>query len=182
MDERRYSIFINNLESDNGEETLDDKTFRNKTTHEIAHRDKFYSDILEHFVSITKIRNYIREFFKWLFLCTLIAAILQLSNALIDLFQRYIDDATISEITEAIPLFITSIVSFVSVIIAIPLTITKYLFSTTEDENITKIILHTQKHDMSGRQWVNPAPNESGNSNTSQYNEEGEQSESSANS
>lgn len=166
MDDRRYNIFINNLESDNGEETLDDKTFRNKTTHEIAHRDKFYSDILEHFVSITKTRNYIREFFKWLFLCTLIAVILQLSNVLITLFQRYIADATISEITEAIPLFITSIVSFVSVIIAIPLTITKYLFSTTEDENITKIILHTQKHDMSGRQWITPISNLSNNDGT----------------
>lgn len=39
-------------------------------------------------------------------------------------------------------------------IIAIPIAITKYLFSTKEDENITNIILHTQRHDSSGRQWA----------------------------
>ena len=166
MDDRRYNIFMDNLEPNNqNEETLDDITFRHKTTEEITRRDKFYSDILEHFVSVTKTRNYLREFFKWLFLCVLIAAILHLTNGLVGLFQRYITDATISEITEAIPLFITSIVSFVSVVIAIPLTITKYLFSTTEDENITQIILHTQNHDTSGRQWVKPTINESDNSN-----------------
>lgn len=54
----------------------------------------------------------------------------------------------------AIPLLITAIVGFVSAIISIPLTITKYLFSTKEDEYITNIILHTQEHDTSGRQWT----------------------------
>lgn len=179
MDDRRYNIFMDNLEQNNqSEETLDDVTFRNKTTEEITRRDKFYSDILEHFVSVTKTRNYLKEFFKWLFLCVLIAAILQLTNGLVGLFQRYITDATISEITEAIPLFITSIVSFVSVVIAIPLTITKYLFSTTEDENITQIILHTQNHDISGRQWVQPTPNTPNDNNLNQdSNEHNEQSE-----
>ena len=45
-------------------------------------------------------------------------------------------------------------VGFVSAIITIPTTITKYLFSTTEDENITEIILHTQEHDVNGRKWA----------------------------
>ena len=45
-------------------------------------------------------------------------------------------------------------VGFVSAIITIPTTITKYLFSTSEDENITQIILHTQEHDVSGRKWA----------------------------
>lgn len=33
-------------------------------------------------------------------------------------------------------------------------TITKYLFNTEENKNITGIILHTQDHDTSGRQWA----------------------------
>lgn len=45
-------------------------------------------------------------------------------------------------------------VGFVSAIITIPVTITKYLFSTEEDKNITQIILHTQDHDTTGRQWA----------------------------
>lgn len=176
MDSRRYNIFMDNLDFNSFEETLDDETFRKQTTKEITRRDKFYSNILEHFISITKTRNYIREFFKWLFLCALIAAIIQLTDGLSELFQRYATDATISEITEAIPLFITSIVSFVSVIIAIPLTITKYLFSTTEDENITQIILHTQNHDTSGRQWVRPTPDTPNDNNVNQdSNEHNEQ-------
>lgn len=55
---------------------------------------------------------------------------------------------------ESLPLLVTSMVGFVSAIITIPVTITKYLFSTKEDENITQIILHTQEHDTSGRQWA----------------------------
>jgi hypothetical protein len=42
----------------------------------------------------------------------------------------------------------------VSVIIAIPISITKYLFSAKEDKNTTDIILHTQEHDTTGRQWT----------------------------
>ena len=114
MDSRRYNIFMDNLDFNSFEETLDDETFRKQTTKEITRRDKFYSNILEHFISITKTRNYIREFFKWLFLCALIAAIIQLTDGLSELFQRYATDATISEITEAIPLFITSIVRWLT--------------------------------------------------------------------
>ena len=68
--------------------------------------------------------------------------------------NKFISQGTIEQLIEAIPLFITSIVGLVSVIIAIPIAITKYLFSTKEDENITKIILHTQEHDTTGRQWT----------------------------
>ena len=55
------------------------------------------------------------------------------------------------QIIEAIPILITSIAGFASSIIAIPLSITKYLFSTKEDRYITDIISHTQEHDLSSR-------------------------------
>lgn len=56
-----------------------------------------------------------------------------------------------SELVSEIPVFITAIAGFASSIIAIPLSITKYLFSTKEDEYITEIISHTQEHDLSSR-------------------------------
>lgn len=62
--------------------------------------------------------------------------------------------ADIQQLIDAIPLFITSIIGLVFAVIAIPIAITKYLFSTKEDKNITDIILHTQEHDTSGRQWT----------------------------
>lgn len=70
------------------------------------------------------------------------------------LFSKYMSFAKINEIIESMPLLITAIVGFVSSIISIPVAITKYLFSTKEDENITQIILHTQDHDTNGRQWA----------------------------
>ena len=58
-----------------------------------------------------------------------------------------IDD--VKYLIECIPLVISGIVSFVSTIIAIPLTIAKFLFNTQEDDNITNVITHTQDHDTS---------------------------------
>jgi len=135
-------------------ETQDDKTFRKNTTNQISKRDSKYTELLEHFVSITKVRNILKEIFKWLFYLVIIIAIGVLSKVIYSLFDRYLSSATLEQILDSMPLLMTSMVGFVSTIIAIPVTITKYLFSTKEDENITKIILHTQDHDTSGRRWA----------------------------
>lgn len=143
----------NNTETSN-EQTEDDKLFREKTTSEISERDKEYTYLLQHFVKITKIRNYLKEIFKWIFYLIIMISLFFFFIMLYKLFNSFIKKANIEQLINSIPLFITSIVSFISVIIAIPIAITKYLFSTKEDENITNIILHTQRHDSSGRQWA----------------------------
>ena len=134
--------------------TEDDNTFHDDTKTQIASRDAEYTTLLKHFVTLTKTRNILKEFFKWAFFLSIIVAMIVLGDIVVRIFDKYLSYATIVQLTEAIPLLITTIVSFVSAIIAIPVVITKYLFSTKEDENITNIILHTQDHDVNGRQWM----------------------------
>lgn len=140
------------IESD--AKTEDYKTFRKKTTVEITERDKQYTELLEHFVSITKVRNILKEIFKWFFYLIIVLSMGILSYIVLVIFRRIINTTDINQIIDTLPLLITSIVGFVSTIISIPLVITKYLFSTKEDRCITQIILHTQDHDISSRDWV----------------------------
>lgn len=150
-----YKTFISVLQdSDNDSSTQDDKIFRRNTKKQITNRDKEYTDLLSHFVTITRVRNILKEIFKWSFYIALIISVVVLVCMTKSIFNKYVENANIQQMIESIPLLITSIVGFVSVIITIPVTITKYLFSTKEDEYITKIILHTQDHDTSGREWT----------------------------
>lgn len=144
-----FKTVLNVLNDKQNEKTEDDKTFRNKTKTQIAKRDGKYTELLEHFVGLTKVRNILKEFFKWLFYLVIMGSIVALIYVVCNLFKKYVTNANIEQIVESMPLLITSMVGFVSTIIAIPVTITKYLFSTKEDENITQIILHTQEHDTS---------------------------------
>lgn len=149
-----YRTLFNMLNNDKEEKTEDDKTFRKNTTEQITNRDSKYTELLSHFVRITKIRNGLKEFFKWSFYLTIISSIITLTVITYSLFKMYISSAEINQIIDSLPLLISSLVGFVSVIITIPVTITKYLFSTKEDDNITQIILHTQEHDVNGRKWA----------------------------
>lgn len=142
---------LNSYDEDNSE---DDKTFRKSTTKQITIRDKEYSQLLQHFVKITRIRNVVKEIVKWTFCFVLIISILVLVIIVYKLFNKYVSSANVEQVVEAAPVLISVIVGFVSAIIAIPMTITKYLFSTEEDKNITEIILHTQEHDTIGRNWA----------------------------
>lgn len=150
-----YKTFISVLQdSDNDSSTQDDKIFRRNTKEQITNRDKEYTDLLSHFVTITRVRNILKEIFKWSFYIALIISVVVLVCMTKSIFNKYVEKASIQQMIESIPLLITSIVGFVSAIITIPVTITKYLFSTKEDEYITQIILHTQDHDTSGREWT----------------------------
>lgn len=149
-----YKMLFDILNNDGQSETEDDKTFRKNTTNEIINRDSQYTELLSHFVEITKTRNILKEFFKWTFYLAIIGSIIALIVIIYKLFDKYISSASIEQMLESAPLLITAMVGFVSTIIAIPVTITKYLFSTEEDKNITEIILHTQEHDTSGRKWA----------------------------
>lgn len=145
---------FNENAADKNNKTEDDKTFRKNTTKQIESRDEKYTELLSHFVYITKLRNYLKEFFKWTFYATIITSIIVLIHITNSLFNKILLYGNIEQILQSLPLLITSTVGFVSVIITVPVTITKYLFSTKEDENITQIILHTQEHDTTGRQWA----------------------------
>ena len=151
----KEQLFLSALE-DVEEDSLgeDDKTFRKRTKKQITARDQRYSDLLSHFVCVTRIRNYLKEIFKWLFCLAVIASIVVLIVLICMIFGKYINVADMEQMKEGLPLLVTSMVGFVSAIITIPVTITKYLFSTKEDENITKIIMHTQEHDVLGRNWA----------------------------
>lgn len=145
---------LSNEQQRNKDVTRDDKTFRNKTTKQISDRDEKYTELLEHFIKITKIRNVLKEVFKWVFYMVIMFSVIMLTCLVYRIFDRILMERDLNILNEMIPLLITSMISFASTIIAIPLAIAKYLFSTKEDENITQIILHTQEHDTSGRRWA----------------------------
>lgn len=149
-----YNVLFDMLHGEEEDNTGDDKKFRKKTKEQIINRDEQYTELLSHFVKITQIRNTLKEIFKWTFYLMIIVSMFSLIIIVYKLFNKYISSANIDQILESAPLLITAMVGFVSTIITIPVTITKYLFSTKEDKNITEIILHTQEHDTSGRQWA----------------------------
>lgn len=149
-----YKLILKEMNNDVTEKADDDMTFRADATKEISNRDKEYTKLLSHFVKITQWRNILKEIFKWTFYIAIIVSVIALICLMRSIVELYAEKCDMQQIMEAIPLFITSIVGFVSVIIAIPVAITKYLFSVKEDEYITQIILHTQDHDTTGREWV----------------------------
>ena len=58
----------------------------------------------------------------------------------------------------------TSIVAFISTVIVVPITITRFLFNTREDDNITKLIAHTQDHDSAWKDFLSDRFNTQTNS------------------
>ncbi|MBE6590359.1 MAG: hypothetical protein E7643_09305 [Ruminococcaceae bacterium] len=53
-----------------------------------------------------------------------------------------------NQFLQALPLVITALVSLLSAIIGVPITVTRFLFNSKEDDNITNTIHHTQDHDF----------------------------------
>lgn len=126
-----------------------DENFTSISKKNISDRDDAYTDLLNHFVEITKKRNKIKEVHKWiyfwiviLFTCSFVVFIFILMNKIDFSNNNYVNNLSI---------IITAIISFCSVIISIPMIITKYLFTSKEDKRIARIILHTQQHDIDGK-------------------------------
>lgn len=128
-----------------------DNEFNSKTQEQIIKRDEEYTKLLEHFVSITVNRNNAKEKYKWIFFKIIMALLVILDISTAGIVMSILYKCDTNELISAFPVLITAITGFTSSIIAIPLSITKYLFSTNEDEYITAIISHTQEHDSSGR-------------------------------
>lgn len=71
-----YRMLFDLLDEASGskENTEDDKRFRINTTEQITNGDEQYSMLLSHFVKITKIRNVLKEIFKWSFYIVVIGS------------------------------------------------------------------------------------------------------------
>lgn len=132
----------------------DEDDFDDKSKQEITKRDGRYTDLLEHFVQITRKRNYAKEKKKWTFFWIIMVLLMALGILAIATVVVLLIKCTGEQLVNVVPAIITAIVGFSASIIAIPLAITKYLFSTKEDKYITEIISHTQEHDLAGRRII----------------------------
>ena len=120
-----------------------------KLENEIKKRDEDYTRLLDNYVCITNVRNIAKEIHKWVFFWLIIVAGFFVMRYSYKILNKVLSVKDVEYLIDCIPLVISGIVSFVSTIIAIPLTITKFLFNTQEDDNITNVIKHTQDHDSS---------------------------------
>ena len=128
-----------------------DSDLESALKNQITLRDEHYTDLLSDYIVITRWRNNLKEFHKWIFFWGIFIASLVGIKLMYSIFKTVLANNDIYIIIDAIPILITSLVSFVATIIVVPRTIAEFLFNTHEEENITKIIMHTQEHDASGR-------------------------------
>lgn len=142
---------MSNIAKQDIDDINDDNEFDTESKKQIIERDKHYSELLKHFVEITKARNISKEKYKWIYFKVIMGLLVLLNVIIVVTITMLLIKCNSSELVSEIPVFITAIAGFASSIIAIPLSITKYLFSTKEDEYITEIISHTQEHDLSSR-------------------------------
>lgn len=118
-------------------------------SHGIADRDSEYTELLQNYVELSRRRNKFKEFHKWAFFWIIIVLCIVFGYFVIKFIitssQSLVDTNQFS--SESLVAFISALASLVSVIISIPIIISKYLFNTKEDDNITEIIKGTQIHD-----------------------------------
>lgn len=117
---------------------------------EIVERDKKYTALLSNYLCITRVRNTAKEIHKWLFFWIVIISYIFVIRLVYKMINRILLQEEYHLILESIPILITAFVSCITAVVAIPLTITKFLFNTKEDNNIASIIKHMQEHDMKG--------------------------------
>lgn len=130
--------------------TMSDEDVSDSLTTQIAERDIYYTDLLKNHISLTHARGICKEVHKWLFFWILIVACCFGISYIHKIFNVILSAEDITLIIDSIPVIITALISLISTIIAVPITITKFLFNTKEDDNITTLIQHTQDHDSSG--------------------------------
>lgn len=113
----------------------------------ITKRDLNYSLLLVNFRRMMKVRSIIKEIHKWLFFWIIVIVGVVLGIYLFNVINMLIYNIKNIDISKLYVSLISSSVSLVSIIISIPIIITKYLFNSKEDDNITTIISKTQEHD-----------------------------------
>ena len=121
-----------------------------KIQNQIVARDKKYTELLNAYTTITKFRFFLKEVHKWVFFWLVIVASIVCLKLSYRLVNEILAKNDVSLIIDAVPVILAALTAFVSTVIAVPLTITQFLFNTKEDDNITTLIQHTQDHDVSG--------------------------------
>ena len=149
-DMKRNQSLVERYINANSREDIDyDANFDNISKKNISDRDDAYTQLLEHFVNVTKWRNIIKEFHKWVYFWVIMILTFFFGISICSMLIKF-DLSNTNSVNNLIAV-ITSVISFASVIISIPLIITKYLFSSKEDKRIASIILHTQRHDLDNK-------------------------------
>lgn len=151
MTKEEYSNIVSNFTNLMKLTISDDDEFNSESQKQILERDKNYTELLKHFVTTTQDRNKSKEKYKWWYFKIIMALLVLLNILICIVITVLLIKCDASQLISAIPVFITAIGGFVASIIAIPLSITQYLFSTEEDKYTTEIISHTQEHDLSSR-------------------------------
>jgi hypothetical protein len=118
---------------------------------ELNNRGKQYSDLLKHYVRISRIRNYLKEIVKIVFIVGISVSFGIVSYYEVKLLKYLCQLEESIRLVRLLPAFITAIAGYISAVIAVPLVITKYLFNSEEEKYIAEIVKHTQEHDLAGR-------------------------------
>lgn len=129
---------------------------RGEVSKELSVRDKNYSKLLQSYVTTTRVRNFLKEVHKWLLFWGMVYACVKGYQLIEKILDPILSSNNVDVLVAAIPVLVTSLVAFISAIIAVPLAVVKFLFNAKEDDNITEIIKHTQEHDAAGRIWIKP--------------------------
>lgn len=147
---KRNQSLVEKYINANSIEDIDyDAKFNSISKKNISDRDDAYTKLLKHYVNVTKCRNIIKEIHKWLYFWIIMALTSAFGISICYLLFKF--DVSNADDIDNMVVIITAVISFVSVIISIPLIITKYLFSSKEDKRIADIILHTQRHDLDNK-------------------------------
>lgn len=149
-----YSNIVRSFQNLIKQNILEDEDFDNASQKEILERDKQYTSLLKHYVTTTEKRNESKETYKWCYFKIIIGLLILLNTSIFATIIVVLIKCTGEQLVSFVPVFIASFTAFASSVIAIPLAITKYLFSKEEDKFMTDIISHTQEHDLSGKKLL----------------------------
>ena len=154
MKSNNYKEIVKEIFKSAAKEVGNENDFDKENQLQLLKRDRKYSELLEHFVFITRQRNFSKEKYKWKYFKILMGMMITLCAIIVITITVMLIKCNAKQLVSCIPVLITAFSSFATTIISIPLVITKYLFSTKEDEYITSIISHTQEHDLSNRRII----------------------------
>jgi hypothetical protein len=151
--ESSFSEIIEEYEAAHEVNNLDTDEYFKSTIEYLKLRDEEYYTLLKDYVVTARTRNSIKDTQKKNFY-DLIKNILYASICIFFLFCIRLLFSPTKDIVELFPIIIAGAVAFFAEFISLPTIIARYLFNNSEDDNITKIINHTQDFDISGRRDV----------------------------
>lgn len=141
-------------ESSSKKRTLYSDEFLYATIDQIKIRDVLYRRLLDDYVKYAHLRNSAKtrqrnDFYVF------VKNILKVSGFFFSVFTIRVILSSAKEMEALLPLIITGFITFFAEFVSLLAIIARHLFDNKEDDNITKIINHTQDFDASGREYVN---------------------------